>query len=133
MRRSSFPYGREVSVAHPTRILVLGDSGPDDAERLRRCAGDAELVRADSWAAGLDLLRRESFDAVLANPTDRTLMRAVRGSIQSERILDTLTDGVALVDFDLRVRWSNPAFDAWCGGSAVGRGFYEALGSPRAE
>ena len=115
------------------RILVLGEAGLDDAERLRDYAADGEFVRAESWAAGLDLLRREAFDAVIANPADATLMRAVRGSIQSERILDTLTDGVALVDFDLRIRWSNPTFDAWCGGSAFGRGFYEALGSPRSE
>ena len=116
-------------MAQRARILVLGDAGADGAEQLHRCAADSELVHADSWSAGLDLLRRESFDVVLANPADATLMRAVRGSIQSERILETLTDGVALVDFDLRVRWSNPAFDAWCGGPAVGRGFYEALGA----
>jgi CheY-like chemotaxis protein len=120
-------------VAQRPRILVLGDADPDGAERLRQSAADGELVRAESWVAGLDLLRRESFDVVLANPADVPLMRAVRGSLQSERILDTLTDGVALVDFDLRVRWCNPTFDAWCGGPAVGRGFYEALGSPRAE
>jgi CheY-like chemotaxis protein len=120
-------------MAERPRILVLGDGDSAAAERLRRCAADGELVRAESWAAGLDLLRREPFDAVLANPADVNLMRAVRGSVQSERILDTLTEGVALVDFDLRVRWANPAFDAWCGGPAVGRGFYEALGAPRAD
>jgi CheY-like chemotaxis protein len=121
-------------VAQQPRILVLGDTADaDGAERLRRFAADGELVRAESWAAGLDLLRREAFAAVLANPSDVALMRAVRGSVQSERILDTLTDGVALVDFDLQVRWSNPTFDSWCGGPAVGRGFYEALGTPRAE
>jgi CheY-like chemotaxis protein len=120
-------------VAHVPRILVLGDGDNAGAERLRRNTADGELVRADSWAAGLDLLRQEPFDAVLANPADVNLIRAVRASIRSERILDTLTDGVALVDFDLHVRWSNPAFDAWCGGPAAGRGFYESLGSPRAE
>ncbi len=120
-------------MAQRPRILVLGDADSAGAEQLRLFAADGELVRADSWAAGLELLRRESFDVVLANPADVSLMRAVRGSIQSERILDTLTDGVALVDFDLHVRWSNPAFDSWCGGPAVGRGFYEALGASRAE
>jgi CheY-like chemotaxis protein len=34
------------------------------------------------------------------------------------------------VDLDLKVTWVNPAFEAWCGGPPVGRGFYEALGSP---
>src|SRR5262249_28935153 len=70
---------------------------------------------------------------VLADPADAELLRAVRASLQSERVLTAVSDGIALVDFDLRVRWSNPTFDAWCGGPAAGRGFYEALGTPRTE
>ena len=70
-------------MAQRPRILVLGDADPDGAERLRQSAADGELVRAESWVAGLDLLRRESFDVVLANPADVPLMRAVRGSLQS--------------------------------------------------
>ena len=41
-----------------------------------------------------------------------------------------MPDGLALVDFDLKIRWANPAFRAWCRGEVVGRGFYDALGSP---
>src|SRR5262249_4542116 len=33
------------------------------------------------------------------------------------------------VDADLTVRLANPAFEAWCGGQATGRNFYEALGA----
>src|SRR5256885_12030094 len=51
--------------------------------------------------------------------------------MRAERILDALADGVAVVNADLRILWANPAFEAWCGGSASGRGVYEALGSPR--
>ena len=126
MRRGSPPDNDEVSVAQRPRILVLGDAGLDDAERLRGLIADGECVRAETWSAGLDLLRRDSFDAVLVNPADDTLLRAIRNSIQSERILDSLPDGVALVDFDLRIRWSNPTFDSWCGGPSLGHGFYEA-------
>ncbi len=38
---------------------------------------------------------------------------------------------MALVDFDLRVRWANPTFLSWCNGPAVGRAFYQVLGSPK--
>src|SRR5262249_12209867 len=54
----------------------------------------------------------------------------LRTLLQAQRILASVPDGVAVVDFDLRVRWANPTFAAWCGGNPVGRGFYEALGSP---
>src|SRR5262249_35607702 len=97
------------------------------------CHPEGELVRAESLAKALDRLRHEPFDAVLANPSDPIVREALRNLLRSERILATLPDGVALVDFDLRIRWANPAFEGWCGGAAVGRGFYEALGSPGLE
>jgi CheY-like chemotaxis protein len=59
------------------------------------------------------------------------LVESLRSQLVAQRICNTLPDGIALVDFDLRIRWANPAFTAWCGGHAVGRGFYEALGSPQ--
>jgi CheY-like chemotaxis protein len=50
---------------------------------------------------------------------------------QATQILAHVADGIVVVDFDLRIRWANATFLQWCGGSAVGRGFYEALGAPR--
>jgi CheY-like chemotaxis protein len=112
--------------------LVLGTAenvGPDWAQRYGR---DAELVAVDSLGGALEMLRHDQrFDAVLANPADRSLLETLRTLFQANQILDAIPDGVAVVDFDLKIRWANPTFRAWCGGSAVGRGFYEALGSPR--
>jgi CheY-like chemotaxis protein len=117
-------------VSDRSRILVLGDAGPAGGDWLSRFQPGGELVYADSWARGLELLRRQHFDAVLANPGDAGLLGAVRELIQSQRILATVPDGLAVVDFDLKVRWANPTFEGWCNGPAAGRGFYEALGSP---
>jgi CheY-like chemotaxis protein len=118
-------------VSDRPRILVLGDTGPAGGDWLQCCRPDGELVRADSWESGLELLRKEQFDAVLANPGDAGLLGTVRGLTQAQLILATVPDGVAVVDFDLKVHWANRTFEAWCGGPAVGRGFYEALGSPQ--
>jgi CheY-like chemotaxis protein/GAF domain-containing protein len=116
------------------RFLVLGNAGEGGADWLRRCGIQAEVVQVDSWSDALERLRREAFDALLADPNQPSLLDTLRTLDQAQRILDTLPDGVAVVDFDLRVRWANPVFGAWCGGNAVGRGFYEALGTPdRAE
>ena len=112
------------------RILVLGEAGAVAAEWLRRWP-DAESVPAESLARGLELLDKEHFDAVLANPGDRAVLDNARRLLQAQRILAAVPDGLALVDFDLRVRWANPTFQAWCGGNALGRGFYDALGSPQ--
>jgi CheY-like chemotaxis protein len=112
------------------RILVLGEAGPERDGWRRRCAPDSELVTATSLGDALERLRREHFDAVLTNPADPGVLETIRLALQSERILDAVPDGLALVDFDLKIAWANPTFTEWCDGKAVGRGFYEALGSP---
>lgn len=112
------------------RILVLGEAGPATSDWLRRCQPDAETVEVASWLDGLEKLGREKFDLVLTNPVDAHVLDSVRKLLQSRRVLAAIPDGVALVNGDRTVRWSNPAFDAWCDGSAVGRDFYEALGTP---
>ena len=52
---------------------------------------------------------------------------------QATHILAHVADGIVVVDFDLRIRWANATFLQWCGGQAVGRGFYEALGAPQSD
>ena len=76
------------------------------------------------------MIGKEAFDAVVANPGDATVLNTARHLLQSQRILAAVPDGLALVDFDLKIRWANPAFRSWCDGEVVGRGFYDALGSP---
>jgi CheY-like chemotaxis protein len=100
-------------------------------EWLRRCQPDGETVDVASWADGLERLGREHFDLVLTNPADVHVLESVRKLLQSRRILATLPDGVALVNPDRTIRWSNPAFDAWCETPAPGRDFYDALGAPQ--
>lgn len=111
------------------RFLVLGDTGLTGADWLRGCSLEGDFVRADSWDSGLDQLRRQRFDAIVANPADPAVIRGLRALVHSQHLLATLPDGVAVVDGDLRVRLANPAFEAWCGGPVVGRDFSEALGA----
>jgi CheY-like chemotaxis protein/PAS domain-containing protein len=118
-------------VAQRLRILVLGSPGPAGEEWLRQSGLDDGAVRVDSWSRGLSLLGREHFDLVLTSPDDASILDSVRNLLQSQRVLATLPDGVALVDAERKVRWANPVFESWCGASPLGRDFYEALGSPR--
>ena len=116
-------------MADRPRILVLGEAGAAATEWLRRWP-EAESVAADSLASALEMIGKEHFDAVLANPGDKAILNTTRHLLESQRILAAVPDGLALVDFDLKIRWANPAFRAWCRGEVVDRGFYDALGSP---
>ena len=50
------------------------------------------------------------------------------GLLRSQRILDHLPDGVALLDSETVIRWANQRFIAWCGEcDPIGRRFLEAF------
>ncbi len=111
------------------RILVLTAAGPRARELLLARQEECELVEVRDWSQALKRLSAESFDAIVLDPQDSVRERT-NALLQSEHILDALTDAVAVVGLDLRVLWANRTFDRWCGGATRGRNFYEALGSP---
>ncbi len=113
-----------------SRILVLEGSDPAFGDLLQRCRPDCDLVRAASVAEGLALLHQDEFVGVYAATADPALREQARNLLQAGAILQALADGVAVVTPDLRITWANAAFQAWCDGPALGRGFYDALGSP---
>ena len=112
-----------------TRILIV--QGRDQrANPIQALADHAEVVRAVSVSEALALLSRDHFDLVCADTADPTLHKELGDLAQGRQLLEALTAGVALVNGNLEVIWSNASFEACCGGPVRGRGFYEALGSP---
>jgi PAS domain-containing protein len=118
------------TVAERPRILVFEGADHSAAGLLQRLSADSELVRVDSVARGLSLLRNEHFDGVYADTHDPAVWERAGHLLQAETILEALDEGVALVDPQLRITWSNATFQAFCGGEVSGRGFYEVVGSP---
>lgn len=119
------------AVADRPRILVL--EGPDrkagDLVAERR--PDWDVVRMDGGATDLSILSSDHYDGVYFDTRHAALGERVEHMFQAEGILETLGEGVALVDLQLRVTWANRMFEAWCDGPVRGLGFYEALGSPQ--
>jgi CheY-like chemotaxis protein/GAF domain-containing protein len=95
---------------------------------LQRLGLDGEIVHAPSWASAVSELRAHGEDA-LVTPTGRPVIDFLAEVLQARDVLTVVPDGAAIVDFDLHVRWANPAFEAWCDGPPVGRGLYEVLGA----
>jgi CheY-like chemotaxis protein/PAS domain-containing protein len=116
-------------VAEKKRILVLEGPSHQAGDTLTAPA-DWELVRVDSATRGLALLQTEHFDGIYADTRDPDVWRRAETLLEADRIFQSLPDGVAVITPELRIASANRTFDAWCGGSCVGRKFYEALGSP---
>jgi CheY-like chemotaxis protein len=112
------------------RILVFERAGPQAANPLEHSHPDLDLVRVDNVSQGLMLLRTEHFDGVYAGTNDPGMWQRAANLLEAEHILEALTDGVALVNADLRIIWANATFEKWCGAPVSGRSFYESLGSP---
>ncbi len=111
-------------------ILVVGPAAQEPPRWLRQLEAVVRVAHASSWEEGLRALQGHSASALLA-PDHGAQVDSLAQLVQAQHILAVVPVGVAVVDFHLRVRWANAAFEAWCEGSPLGRGFYETLGSPR--
>ncbi|MCS6850514.1 MAG: response regulator [Gemmataceae bacterium] len=112
------------------RVLVLESAAGTVGNMLRQGRPEWDVVSVHDLPQGLAELRNNHFDALYAESQERSIHERICHLLQAESVLEALDEGVALVDAQLRVTWSNARFLAWCGGSAVGRSFYDALGSP---
>jgi CheY-like chemotaxis protein/GAF domain-containing protein len=117
-------------LAQRPHFLILGETDRTGPEWLQRLGLEGEVARAPSWSGVLESLRRHGEDALVTLP-DGEVIDSLAGLIQAREILTVVPEGAAVVDFDLRIRWANPAFIAWCQCPPVGRGFYEAVGAVR--
>lgn len=119
------------AVSDRPRILVLEGPGHSADSLLQRSPTECDLVRVESLVRGLGLMRAERFDGVVADTREASVRQWAANLLQSERILEALPDGVAVVDPELRIVWANATFEGWCGGGPVRhRSFYDALNSP---
>jgi CheY-like chemotaxis protein/GAF domain-containing protein len=122
--------GSGIVLTDRPRILILQSPGRADANLPPGWPPSCDLVAVDSVQLALTRLRSEHFDAFLAAPSDLTVAQSANSLLQAEGVLETMADGLAVLDADRKIRWANPAFAAWCDGLAVDRNVFEALGAP---
>src|SRR5262245_27816028 len=129
------PHPRHVGVtdvAEKPRLLVIDRDSTHGKSTLDCLAGSFELVTARTISKALSLLRDQAFAAVYVDASQRSAIRWVGMMIQAEEILDAIADGVAVVDPDLRIIWTNPEFLSLTQSSTpvIGSPFYKGLDDP---
>jgi CheY-like chemotaxis protein len=112
------------------RVLALTGAEPMPAGALPSLDHEREVVPVASLPEALARLQAEPFAGLYISALDPALWQQARALMQNEAILEVLGEGIAILQPDSRILWANATFEAWCGGPAHGRIFYEALGSP---
>jgi CheY-like chemotaxis protein len=119
-------------VAEKPRLLVIDRESAHGKSTLDGLCESFEVVAVRTISKALSLLRDQKFAAVYVDASQLSAIRWVGMMMQAEEILDAISDGVAVVDPDLRIIWANPEFYSLTDRSqqAVGTPFYHALGQP---
>lgn len=126
MNRS--PQAEASAVGSPGKYLCLGDPStfPDN---LRQ----EPVVVVDTALEAFEQLEQEGIEGVWISRDQLPQISEIRGITQSGVMLRDMPEGVALLDSDLRVLWSNRRLLRWADrveGDRLGMGFYELLGNP---
>ncbi len=113
------------------RLLVIDREGTPGKASLDGLAAVFDVTAVRTISKALSLLRAGKFSAVFADSSQFSSVRLFGVMIQAEEILEAISDGVAVVDPDLRVIWANPEFQLLTViPDVVGVPFYETLGRP---
>src|SRR4029077_11722347 len=112
------------------RLLVIDRDSSHEKSGLDGLSEAFERVTVRTISKALALLRDQKFDAVYVDASQLSAVRWVGMMMQAEEILDAISDGVAVVDPDLRIIWANPEFHLLTdsGTQVVACRFYLALG-----
>lgn len=113
------------------KLLVLAPREPPTLQVVEQLSQQYTVSTAESIARAMALLRHGQFVGVFVETRDLHVAERAGVLLQADQILDSIADGVALVDSDLNVLWANPEFLQLAGRpNVVGVNFYTALGSP---
>ncbi len=117
-----------MTVTNTSRVLVLTRGEQDPDEVLDRLSQRFEVVRIDSFAAGLRKLHEEQFSGLFLLGDQA----AAAALAEAGGVLEHVSEGFALLDQEQRIFWCNAAFRRLSGydGPVVGRDFYEVFGTP---
>lgn len=109
------------------RIIVV--EGPDRDVRadLARTMPDRDLVHQPDLAGAIEQARAADVEGVFLATGSADCRSQAERLVQADHILDTLSDGVAVLDGSLTVVWSNPAFRRLTTADAAGRPMPEVL------
>jgi CheY-like chemotaxis protein len=96
-----------------SKILVLAGPSTPNAAAIETLKTRCEVIAADSLEKAIDLLRHEKFAAIFSDADDFLPLERALVSQQANLILNTIGEGVCIVDGEGRCTWMNKKMSAW--------------------
>lgn len=96
-----------------TKILVLGGLSRANAGAVAALRGQGEVVEITSIDQALEALRHDHFSAIFSDSADFLPLERAVVSQQANLILNTIGEGVCIVDGEGRCSWMNKKMQAW--------------------
>jgi CheY-like chemotaxis protein len=96
-----------------TKVLVLSSQSECNAVLVDALKHNAHVVEMGSIDEAMEALRHESFDAIFSDAADFLPLERALISQQASLILNTLGEGVCIVDGEGRCNWMNKKMQAW--------------------
>lgn len=89
-------------------ILCLAKPGSKSDELLSRLGPDIQVTMVNSFEDALAFLREGEFDVVVSDQSDFVALERAAVNNRASTILETIGQGVCIVDLQGRVVWANP-------------------------
>lgn len=112
------------------KILCVRGRDSDGAPLPPDLLEKYEVVEVQSSLRALARLTRENYAGMFVMSDHLQDVLQIGRLLQNDRILDGMPDGVALLDMENVIIWSNQQMRRWSNRDVVGQNFYAALDSP---
>jgi len=96
-----------------SKVLVLAGHTKAYANALAALRGNCDLVEMNSIDQAIEAIRRDEFSAIFSDTADFLPLERALVSQQASLILNTIGEGVCIVDGDGRCNWMNKKMAAW--------------------
>ena len=100
-------------VSSKPKVLCVGEPSLGDASLLDHLGDEYEVVQVMTRFRAFAQLARQKFAAIYIFPSEATDGLSLAKWTQSERILDSMPDGVALLNTDNVIVWANECLTTW--------------------
>jgi len=93
----------------------LAGRSASNADLLNALRANGDVVECASIEQGMETLRHGEFDAIFSDAGDFLPLERALVSQQTQLVLNTIGEGICIVDGDARCNWMNKKMSAWPG------------------